>query len=61
MPDQFAQQPLSDTKPLKRIAHDERETFRASSFDFARLKGGGLSMLGVTSRVAPEGIRDDAA
>jgi len=43
------------------IAHDERETFRASSFDFARLKGGGLSMLGVTSRVAPEGIRDDAA
>jgi len=43
------------------IAHDERETFRASSFDFARLKGGGLAMLGVTSRVAPEGIRDDAA
>lgn len=43
------------------ITHDERETFRASSFDFARLKGGGLSTLGVTSRVAPEGIREDVA
>lgn len=43
------------------IAHDEREMFRSPQFDRARLKAGGLALLGVTSKVAPEGIRDDVA
>lgn len=43
------------------IMHDERETMRAPHFTGARLKAGGLSMLGVTSKVAPEGIRDDVS
>lgn len=41
------------------IAHDEHQLFRASHFDAARLKSGGLALLGVTSAVAPEGIRED--
>ncbi len=43
------------------ISHDEREQFRAATFDFARLKSGGLAVLGVTSTIAPEGIREDVA
>lgn len=43
------------------IAHEEAELFRASFFDYPRLKSGGLGVLGVTSRVAPDGIRDDVA
>ncbi len=41
------------------IAHDETQLFRASHFDWARLKAGGVALLGVTSGVAPEGIRED--
>jgi len=43
------------------IAHDERELYRAPQFDYARLEAGGVSILMVTSRVAPEGIREDVA
>lgn len=43
------------------IAHDEHQLFRAGHFDWARLKSGGLALLGVTSAVAPEGIRDDVS
>lgn len=42
------------------IAHDETQLFRATHFDGARLKSGGIALLGVTSAVAPEGIREDA-
>lgn len=41
------------------IAHDEDQLFRAKHFDWARLKAGGLALLGVTSGVAPVGIRED--
>lgn len=41
------------------IAHDETQLFRAPQFDWARLKAGGVALLGVTSTVAPEGIRED--
>ncbi len=41
------------------IAHDETQLFRAKHFDWARLKAGGLALLGVTSGVAPAGIRED--
>lgn len=41
------------------IAHDETQLFRATYFDWPRLKAGGLALLGVTSAVAPEGIRED--
>ncbi len=41
------------------IAHDENQLFRARHFDWPRLKAGGLALLGVTSGVAPEGIRED--
>ncbi|MFZ5876319.1 MAG: hypothetical protein ACOYXU_07905 [Nitrospirota bacterium] len=43
------------------LSHDETQLFRADSFDWPRLKSGGLGLLGVTSAVAPEGIRDDVA
>lgn len=43
------------------IAHDETQLFRAPYFDWARLKAGGVAVLGVTSAVAPEGIREDVA
>jgi hypothetical protein len=43
------------------LSHDETQVFRADYFDWARLKAGGLGLLGVTSTVAPEGIRDDVA
>jgi hypothetical protein len=43
------------------IAHDETQLFRATHFDWARLKSGGIALLGVTSGVAPEGIREDVA
>lgn len=41
------------------IAHDEIQEFRAKHFDWPRLKTGGLALLGVTSSVAPAGIRED--
>jgi hypothetical protein len=41
------------------IAHDETQLFRATHFDWPRLKTGGIALLGVTSAVAPEGIRED--
>lgn len=41
------------------IAHDETQLFRAPHFDWARMKAGGVALLGVTSAVAPEGIRED--
>jgi hypothetical protein len=43
------------------LSHDETQLYRADYFDWSRLKAGGLGLLGVTSTVAPEGIRDDVA
>ncbi|MFZ5862799.1 MAG: hypothetical protein ACOYXR_08170 [Nitrospirota bacterium] len=43
------------------LSHDETQVYRADYFDWPRLKSGGLGMLGVTSTVAPEGIREDVA
>jgi hypothetical protein len=43
------------------LSHDETQVFRADDFDWPRLKAGGLGLLGVTSTVAPDGIRDDVA
>jgi hypothetical protein len=43
------------------LSHDETQLFRADDFDWPRLKSGGLGLLGVTSTVAPDGIRDDVA
>ncbi|HET8760930.1 MAG TPA: hypothetical protein VFN94_07665 [Nitrospiria bacterium] len=43
------------------LSHDETQLFRADYFDWPRLKSGGLGLLGVTSTVAPEGIREDVA
>lgn len=43
------------------LSHDETQVFRADAFDWPRLKAGGLGLLGVTSAVAPDGIREDAA
>jgi hypothetical protein len=43
------------------LSHDETQLFRADYFDWPRLKSGGLGLLGVTSTVAPDGIRDDVA
>lgn len=43
------------------LSHDETQLFRADYFDWPRLRTGGLGLLGVTSTVAPDGIRDDVA
>jgi len=43
------------------IDHQEQQVLKSPRFDFARMKSGGLSLLGVTSEHAPEGIRDDVA
>ncbi len=43
------------------LFHDETQLFRADYFDWTRLKAGGLGLLGVTSTVAPDGIREDVA